>query len=82
MLYGSVNLQICGSCRDTALTFLRLNGVPMTTDNPFIAELCLDSHAVESAWFEYYDRVTQGKGIIIRGRDHKPGIKSRGKESA
>lgn len=38
----------------------------MTEANPFIAELCLFSHEVESAWFEYYNYSTGTQGLITR----------------
>lgn len=48
------------------LTELNYIGVRMCESNPFIAELCVDSHFIESAWWEYYDHRRQTKGVVAK----------------
>jgi hypothetical protein len=67
-ILGRIDSPLCRSCRDITLTFLHSVGVEMTEANPFISDLCIESHVLESAWFEYYDNINQCKGIVIRTR--------------
>lgn len=38
----------------------------MVDTNPFIAELCVNSHYLESSWWKYYDSIEQRQRTIIR----------------
>lgn len=58
--------QICRVCRDLVLTWFQQSGIMMTDKHPFIAELCEHSHYVKSAWWKYYNSVTQRQESIIR----------------
>lgn len=66
-LFGRLTLAICRSCRDVALTYLNHIGVPLTEGHPFVRELCVESHIIESAWWEFYDSINQRKGVVIKG---------------
>lgn len=63
-LFGSLKLRICRRCRDEVLTYLNSIGITMTEANPFIAELCIESHLIEDAWWTYYDSINQDKGKV------------------
>jgi hypothetical protein len=66
VMFNSLSVRICRACRDETLTRLKQLGVPLTEANPFIAELCVGSHILESAWWEFYDSVNQTKGLVNR----------------
>lgn len=61
-----VKNQLCRVCRDSILTYLAHLGVEMVDTNPFISELCVGSHALEDAWWHYYDSIEQRSRSIIR----------------
>lgn len=63
--------MLCRSCRDILLTYLNSIGVEMTETNPFIAELCIESHMLEDAWWHYYDNIRQCKGVVIQSKEGK-----------
>lgn len=65
-LWGDVTLQICRACRDEVLTYLNSIGVSLNESNPFIAELCLHSHTVEDAWWNFYDSINQTSGTVMK----------------
>lgn len=70
-LFDRPHMRICRVCRDLTLTYLRRIGVPLTESNPFVRELCLYSHAVESAWFAFYNSDTQQQEFVSKNHHAK-----------
>lgn len=61
-------LMICRVCRDRTLTWLNHLGVAMSAENPFIEELCVGSHHMESEWYRYYDSIDKRLNVVIKAR--------------
>ena len=66
--------RICRVCRDRVLTFLARMGIAMADTHPFVRELCVDSHIIQLAHYNYYNSDTQALGVVLR-------IQKRPKES-
>lgn len=70
-------MLICQKCSGEVLSWFNMHGVEMTEKNPLIADLCVNSHVVETAWWTYYDCVNQRAGTVqrIKRPDKRGGLR-------
>ena len=65
-IFDRQEMQLCGQCRDTWLTYLTHIGMVMADTNWLVNELCEDSHYLSDAQWYFYDSLTQTRGIVLR----------------